>query len=75
MSDGGDAPRPDPEEDLPDWAKWLRRQLNGLNLVIGGLVIVVVSVLALVDELPRFTGEIDCSNPKTPQEWSECLED
>ncbi len=67
-------PKPDPEKDLPAWAMWLRRQLNGVNLVIGGIAIVVATGWAFYANFPSFTSKLDCTKPNlTKAEWKKCL--
>ena len=69
-----DRPVPDPETDLPNWARIVRRQFNGISLVIGGLALVVVAVLGLWDKVPDWPSGLDCSDYSnlSTEEIEEC---
>lgn len=60
--------------EIPDWAKWLRRQLNGLNIVIAGVVVIAGTLAALWDYIPVIYKKTDCENYVNlePHQQEEC---
>lgn len=67
-------PKVDPRSDLPTWAVWLRKQLNGIVLLLGGVTAALVAWNAFGGSFPDFGGENDCKNPKTQAEWKTCAD-
>lgn len=64
-------------DDLPEWAKWLRRQLNGVNFVIAGLVVVAGTIAALWASIPDLNFAPDCNDYANlePHQQEECETD
>ena len=50
------------ENALPSWAVWIRRQLNGINLVAAGLVILIGTLVVLLGYIPSPLDRPDCSD-------------